>query len=184
MTADVVDIDEPVTAHRPRAPRIARYQLDVLGADVADVVTCAGGWLFDRVMAGWEVTVAVPRLVDPAPLQILGVHPVTRATPLDAGAGALAVAGALCHTDSRVRDLLGAALRSARTEITLWGAAGIVLPGGRGIGVRHELSTAARVFKAQALAAVGACATAVEPFEAFVSHGRAPRTEHPDLLPA
>jgi len=30
-----------------------RYRLDVVAADVADVVRFAGGWLFDRAMAGW-----------------------------------------------------------------------------------------------------------------------------------
>src|SRR6201999_4509172 len=34
-----------------------RYRLDVVAADVADVVKFAGGWLFDRAMAGWDVTV-------------------------------------------------------------------------------------------------------------------------------
>ena len=36
-----------------------RYRLDLVAASVADVVTCAGGWLCDRVMAGWDVTVLV-----------------------------------------------------------------------------------------------------------------------------
>jgi hypothetical protein len=29
----------------------------VVAADVIDVVKFAGGWLFDRAMAGWDVTV-------------------------------------------------------------------------------------------------------------------------------
>ena len=33
-----------------------RYRLDVVAAGVADVVRFAGGWLFDRAMAGWDVT--------------------------------------------------------------------------------------------------------------------------------
>ena len=38
-----------------------RYRLDVVAANVADVVKFAGGWLVDRVMAGWDVTVLIGR---------------------------------------------------------------------------------------------------------------------------
>ena len=51
-----------------------RYRLDVVAADVADVVKFAGGWLFDRAMAGWDVTVLVADHPDERPLQILGVQ--------------------------------------------------------------------------------------------------------------
>ncbi|MBV8789682.1 MAG: hypothetical protein JOZ00_23760, partial [Mycobacterium sp.] len=30
-----------------------RYRLDVVAASAADVVQSAGGWLYDRAMAGW-----------------------------------------------------------------------------------------------------------------------------------
>ena len=184
MRADVFDIDEGVTAHS-RAPRFARYELDVIGAGVADVVACAGGWLFDRVMAGWDVNVAVPHTRGAAPLQILGVRSVALDTLVDGRppTRALAVAGPMCHADDLVRDVVGAALISARTEVTLWGDAWIPTLGSRGAAVRHELSSAARVFKAQAVSAAGGDAASVAPFEAFFSHGRPVRTDHPDLLP-
>ena len=51
-----------------------RYRLDVVAADVADVVKFAGGWLFDRAMAGWDVTVLVADHPDERPLQILGAQ--------------------------------------------------------------------------------------------------------------
>jgi len=51
-----------------------RYRLDVVAANVIDVVKFAGGWLFDRAMAGWDVTVLVADHVDPRPLQILGAQ--------------------------------------------------------------------------------------------------------------
>ncbi|WP_343575423.1 hypothetical protein [Mycobacterium sp.] len=57
-----------------------RYRLDVVAADVADVVTFAGGWLFDRAMAGWDVTVLVADHVDERPLRILG--PARRRRPI------------------------------------------------------------------------------------------------------
>jgi hypothetical protein len=37
-----------------------RYRLDAVAADVVDV-KFAGGWLFDRAMAGWDVTVLTRR---------------------------------------------------------------------------------------------------------------------------
>lgn len=180
----VLDTDDIATRSQ-RAPRLARYELDVLGTDVADVVACAGGWLFDRVMSGWDVTVALPDGADPAPLRILGVRTATAASLCDdrPATRALAVAGPLCRTDDRVRGAVGAALRSARSEVTLWGDAWIPALGSRGAAVRHELSSAAQVFKAQALAAAGATVAAVTPFEVFFSHGRLARTDYPDLLP-
>ena len=55
-----------------------RYRLDVVAASVADVVRFAGGWLFDRAMAGWDVTVLLTDRVadhrDERPLHILGAQ--------------------------------------------------------------------------------------------------------------
>ncbi|PRC60972.1 hypothetical protein C6A85_14110, partial [Mycobacterium sp. ITM-2017-0098] len=36
-----------------------RYRLDVVSPTVRDAVRFAGGWVYDRVMAGWDVTVLV-----------------------------------------------------------------------------------------------------------------------------
>jgi hypothetical protein len=184
MRADVFDIDEGLTSHS-RVPRVGRYELDVIGAGVADVIACAGGWLFDRVMAGWDVTVAVPHGLDTAPLRILGVRTVALDAVVDSRppTRALAVAGPMCNADDLVRDVVGVALSSARAEVTLWGDAWIPALGSRGAAVRHELSSAARVFKTQAVTAAGADAEPVAQFEAFFSHGRPVRTDYPDLLP-
>src|ERR1700738_447166 len=54
--------------------QILRHRLDVLAADTADVVQTTGGWLFDRVMAGWEVNVLLPRGCPARPLRVLGVR--------------------------------------------------------------------------------------------------------------
>ena len=67
--------------------------------------------------------------------------------------------------------------------MTLWGDAWVPALGSRGGAVRHELSSAARVFKAQAASAAGADPTPVAPFESFFSHGQPVRTDYPDLLP-
>ena len=39
-----------------------RYRLDVVAGSVVDVVRFAGGWLFDRAMAGWDVSVLLTDL--------------------------------------------------------------------------------------------------------------------------
>ena len=52
--------------------RDMRYRLDVVAPTVLDAVQFAGGWLFDRVMAGWDVTVLIPGDEDVRPLEILG----------------------------------------------------------------------------------------------------------------
>ena len=164
--------------------RIARYQLDVVGLNAADVVTSAGGWLFDRVMAGWEVRVALADPGDLAALQILGVQTVSLATVFGASHAppALAVAGAACSANDQVRDVLATSVRSARTEVTVWGDVWVPSAGRPGDEVRHQLSAAARVFKAQAAIAAG-LDPAVAPHEVFRSYGQSIATEYPDLQP-
>src|ERR1700688_3322744 len=64
----------------PRAHELAhppiqhslRPRLAVLAPSVVEVVRSAGGWLFDRAMAGWNVTVITSDHSDSRPLQILG----------------------------------------------------------------------------------------------------------------
>ena len=61
------------TQHRVDGLNI-RYRLDVVAPSVIEVVTHAGGWLFDRVMAGWDVSVYIADRTDVRPLQILGAQ--------------------------------------------------------------------------------------------------------------
>ncbi len=51
-----------------------RYRLDVVAPTVLDAVRYAGGWIYDRVMAGWDVTVLVGNQDDLRPLHILGAQ--------------------------------------------------------------------------------------------------------------
>ena len=53
-----------------------RYQLNVIAASVADVVQSAGGWLFDRRMAGWEVNILLSEQDDARAIRILGATTV------------------------------------------------------------------------------------------------------------
>ena len=59
---------------RASATALLSYDLTVVAADAGDAVVGAGGWLFDRVRAGWKVSVVVPASCDVRPLEILGVR--------------------------------------------------------------------------------------------------------------
>ena len=69
---------------RRSADRFTRYRLHVTTSDVGELVTSAGGWICDRIHAGWDVTVSVDAPCDVRPLQILGVTTVVIGQPLDA----------------------------------------------------------------------------------------------------
>ncbi|SCX27697.1 hypothetical protein [Mycolicibacterium fluoranthenivorans] len=153
QSADSDDLLPPAVA-RLGADRTAVYRLDVIGVDTADVVRSAGGWLFDRAMAGWDVQVTLTRSGDLRPLQILGLRTGDRRDE----SVAVAAAGEL---GGRVQ----AALRRGRTEVTVWNAGRLTAL----VPVRHVLSAAACAFKAQALAAAGLDPAGVHPAEVF--HG-------------
>ncbi|ORB85013.1 hypothetical protein B1987_15800 [Mycobacterium kansasii] len=162
----------PATTPGPRteAERL-RYRLEVVAISAADVVQAAGGWLYDRVMAGWEVTVLLPGAGGARPLRILGARAAdleTGLTVIRPGGQSLAVSAGAFAADDRVRDRVLEALADRSTEVALWGDQ---CPWGlnRGIGpVRHVLSSAARVFKRQALNASGISCGAVESVETLL----------------
>jgi hypothetical protein len=135
----------------------------VVAPCTVEVVRRAGGWLFDRVMAGWDATVLVADHTNARPLRILGAgvanldtalsHPLRAPTP-----HAIAVEANLYDSDERVRRLVREA---AAPELWLWG-------NGRPAGsMQHRLSVAARAFKAHALAAAAAPPAAIAVPELF-----------------
>ena len=136
-----------------------RYRLDVVASNVVDVVRFAGGWLFDRAMAGWDVTVLIADDADDRPLQILGARTLGLECALQAAETrprpqALAAAADLFGCDSRVRKGVLRALDHGVTEVTLWGETWPAeLDDSVGL-VQHRLSMAAQTFKAQALTAL------------------------------
>jgi hypothetical protein len=166
-----------------------RYRLDVVAASVVDVVRFAGGWLFDRAMAGWDVTVLIADHPDDRPLQILGAQTLdledalasaeTRPRPQ-----ALAAAADLFGCDSRVRQGVLQALDHGVTEVTLWGESWPAeLDDSVGL-VQHRLSMAAQTFKARALAAAGVPETSIGLAETFRSGLLACPSVAADLVPA
>jgi hypothetical protein len=166
-----------------------RYRLDVVAADVADVVRFAGGWLFDRAMAGWDVTVLVADHPDERPLQILGAQILDLEYAL-ATVGhrpppqTLAAASDLFDCDSRVRQGVLQALDQGATEVTLWGQTWPVELDSHVSLVEHRLSAAAQAFKAQALAAAGISLASAGPVEMFRSRVMSGPPVEADLVPA
>ncbi|MGE0216057.1 hypothetical protein [Mycolicibacterium sp.] len=150
-----------------------RYRLDVVSPTVLDAVRFAGGWIYDRVMAGWDVSVLVGSEDDVRPLEILGADALDLESVLAAWGDrphpqTVAVAADLFGRDERVRRGVLGALEQGATEVTLRGA---TLPSelDSSVGsVEHRLSAAARAFKAQALAAAyGAAGEPVSRTETF-----------------
>lgn len=146
---------------RPAAHPAIRYSLKprlvAIAPCIDEVVQFAGGWLFDQVMAGWDVTVLTADHADSRPLHILGA----RAADLEAALArpvwgpclqAIAVRADMYGSDARVRRMVEI-LGEGQAEVRLWGDGRPQDLDGTAGPVRHRLSAAARAFKAQALAA-------------------------------
>ncbi|WP_061557100.1 hypothetical protein [Mycobacterium simiae] len=169
-----------------------RYRLDVVASSVLDVVRFAGGWLFDRSMAGWDVTVLLTDLADQSdlrPLQIIGAQTLDLEDVLASiehrpRPQALAAAADLVGCDSRVRQGVLQALDHGVTEVILWGETWPAeLDGSVGL-VQHRLSTAAQVFKGKALAAAALPGCSIGHVENFRSGLLAFPSVAADLVPA
>jgi hypothetical protein len=181
--------DENRPRVRPDKPpaarsRLLRYQLNVIAADVADVVQSVGGWLFDRSMAGWDVNVLLANHNDTRPLRILGVrtfelHP----TLLSIGSGeersvGVAIAAHLLGTDECIDAEIHDALQSGEVEVTLWGESRFTE---RATAVQYRPSVAARIFKNCALTAAMLTDVPVAPVETLFCSGYRPVDSH--LIP-
>ncbi|WP_286137486.1 hypothetical protein [Mycobacterium sp. IS-3022] len=151
--------DDYVLADEARAAegRINQHQLTILAASLADVVGMAGGWLFDRARAGWDVSVRVEGCRDRRPLMILGANVVDESTETvlsDLPPGvALAVSAQLLSDDPHVRAQVFELVNNGDTEVMAWGDVWPAQLGGHVDATDHRLSVAARAFKARALAA-------------------------------
>ena len=131
-----------------------RYRLHVVATNIADVVTSLGGLIFDRAMAGWDVTVAVDGSVNDRAIRILGGR-VAAAGPDCPRAHVLAFATDVFVTNEPVRRLALAARKGNATEVLLWGRRQPPNLNWTFVPVWHRPSAAAQVFKSHALAARG-----------------------------
>ncbi|WP_330150123.1 hypothetical protein [Rhodococcus chondri] len=124
---------------------------------MADAVKYTGGWLYDQVMAGWEVVVLVPGDEDVRPLDILGATTLDLESALSSPYGpvpqTVVVSAEIYERDTRIRAGLLEALDQGLTKVTFWDEE---LPTELDMkfgSTKHHLSRAAQVFKAHALAA-------------------------------
>lgn len=162
MVAPTFDVSARSRATPARPDRTdaecLRYRLQVVAFSAVDVVHSAGGWLYDRVMAGWEVTASLPPGTDTRPLRILGVGVSDRQSEFD-GTGAasqsLAVSAEAFATDPCVRRKVLTSLEGRLTEVALWGDGWPPGVSRTTVEAQHLLSAAARRFKGCALAAAG-----------------------------
>ncbi len=151
--------------------RALRYRLVVVAADPVDVVTWAGGWLFDRAAEGWEVTVAVESPVDVRPLAILGLGVADLGCVLSCrqqlpAPQAFSIAGEVSALGVAAREWAERYMRSARTEVRFWGDIGYgerAFP--HSAPTRYVPTRAAAAFKGYALDAAGVRSAAE--FESF-----------------
>lgn len=194
MTAHTADIDGSIAIAdrhgvgvRPSAASLLEYDLTVIARGAQDVVRAAGGWLCDRVRAGWKVSVFTGTADAPAAAGVLGV----RVLPADADpvglvrstSAALAISAELLDADQVLRAEVLRAVDRCGVELTVWGATPAGFLAGRMTTTRHQLSGAARAFKSQALAAAGSAGTVADLVEEFRSCGLWYPPEGPDLTP-
>lgn len=162
------------TRTRARTSTVLAHEMTVVASSVADVVAAAGGWLYDRRMAGWRVNVVVPDRGGRPALQILGAEMLDPDGDFDEIADVqgrvdtVVVATDVYANDERVRRFVSRSDRS-RAEVVLWGDLGSL--GVDASAVCYRLSAAARAFKAQALLAAGLPCDAVATTEALYRCG-------------
>jgi hypothetical protein len=161
----------PTEPTRLRAPRPdLHYRLVVVASSTADVIRSAGGWLFDRAMAGCHVT-ALTGSADQRALEILGIHAAdindALTSQLCEVESALAVSADLYRADERVREAVLDMVDAGLTNLVMWGETRWREFDSLGGCVHHRLSIAARAFKAQALIATGAPASNIANLETF-----------------
>jgi hypothetical protein len=165
-----------------------RYRLDVIASSVNDVVLSAGGWLFHRAMAGWDVNLLIAEPCDPRPLHILGIRTLPVELAIESvtkwpTTQAIAVGSDVLNTNVQLREDVVAALERGVTEVTLWGDTWLPEFRHRADAVQHRLSAAARAFKGQAVAAAALPPDSVAMSEMFRTGSRWCSPYEPDLIP-
>lgn len=182
LTNAKVDRAAPGRAVRGRG---TKHRLMVLTGDTPDTIVSAGGLIFDRAAAGWDVDVYGPHAVDDRAFRILGVRTPVLQCDIDwtNDTDCVVVAGSLYEKDRTTRRLFQKAATMDGTEAALWGADWpSELGPGMGV-VEHRLSLAALAFKSEAMKAVGLSAPCAQT-EAFHSGRYRAEIAAPLLAPA
>lgn len=161
-----------VRAHARRHP--LRHRLAIVAPNTVDAVQYAGGFIFDRMMGGWEVVAVLTEHDDVRPLEILGATVLDLTTALASPVHAtwpesVLLAPDVFVTNEWVRRGAIDCLDKGLTELAVWGDD---LPDElacRVSSAHHRLSTAARAFKRCALGAAGIPERTDEDLETFHS---------------
>lgn len=169
----------PLSGPRVRPDKALQYELNVVTADVAAAVSAIGGWLFDRAMAGWRVSVAADACTDERALRILGLKAVDlnglwQSTDVDA------VAMTAIGTDRFESGDHARTKRRSGAGVVFFGAPG---PGGAVDRVQYRPSAAALAFKSHALAVAGADPGSTGQVETLFRDGRSAGLLEADLVP-
>jgi hypothetical protein len=173
---------------RPGVPTPFGFELTVIPVDVDDAVRSAGGWLCDRVRAGWKVNMFVDEAADIRPLEILGIRSFSSDDKFEALKGAppaaLAVAADVVAQDIQLLKFIDRVVEGKAIEFTLWGEYVPVGLEGRLQRVRNQMSPTAAAFKKYAVGACSITCPVDEPVEQFHSSGLWYPTDGTDLVPS
>lgn len=172
----------PATAALRSDDAALKYRLDVVASSPADVVCAVGGWIYDRVRAGWEVNVLFPQRCDIRPLQILGAQAGDLESQFASTSVGLAVSAGIFASNAGIREQVLEALDRPMTEVMLWDDGWPLAIGHRTTTVQHVLSGAAHAFKRHALTAAGISAP-VGPTETLRSDMKACLPVDSELVP-
>ncbi len=141
------------------------YQFQVVARNIADAVMSIGGLIFDRAMAGWDVSVVVDGeldgAVDDRPVRILGARLAKRMSGPNYAAALprphmLAVATDVMAKSDPVRGHVLTVGNDSEIDVLLWGRYHPTNFPRTFVAARHQPSAAAHIFKSQALLAAGA----------------------------
>jgi hypothetical protein len=150
---------------REASDEFGTYQFQVVARNIADAVMSIGGLMFDRAMAGWDVSVVVDGEIDGAvddrPVRILGARLVKRMSGPNYAAALprpqmLAVATDVMVKSDAVRRHVLALGNDSGTDVLLWGRHHPTNLPRTFVAARHQPSAAAHIFKSHALLGVGA----------------------------
>jgi hypothetical protein len=153
------------SALREAPDEFGKYQFQVVARNIAEAVISIGGLIFDRAMAGWDVSVMVAGdidgVVDDRPVRILGAHLAKRLPGLNDAAtlprpDMLAVATDVMIKSDAVRRHVLALGDDGETDVLLWGRHHPTNFSRAFVAARHQPSAAAHIFKSHALLAGGA----------------------------
>ncbi|UXA20069.1 hypothetical protein [Mycobacterium sp. SMC-4] len=134
----------------------------MLATDAAEVVSAAGGLIYDSVSTGWQVEVHLEHSGDTRALTILGTrsHDLPKVADYESEwPDILFLAAALLERRQHVRRLVTSLTRHQRTDVAVWGASALPPQLGMSSNFDYRLSNAAVAFKRQAMAAAGLAVT-------------------------